>query len=127
MRNAVALANRMTQKLDLQEEFTHEAWIGTTGSKATPVYATGVSIKALIEQGSDDFRTSTGEVITVKAVMNVLEIVTPNGAANRHEPFDPRDRITLPDGTTGTPIEGLKKNLLDPSTGRPYLHTVGLG
>ena len=124
VRNAVALAKSVTSTL--QDNITLAAWTGQATSGAKPTYAAGVTLPALIEQGPTSFRTARGEVIAVKAVVHILQPVAANGAANREEPIDPRDKITLPNGTVGAPIMGAE-GFVDPSTNLPYLYTVALG
>ena len=124
VRNAVACAKSVTSAL--QADITLGAWTGQATSGAKPTYAAGVTLPALIEQGPVAFRTALGEVIAVKAVIHILQPITANGAANREEPIDPRDQITLPNGTVGPPIMGAG-GFVDPSTGLPYLYTIALG
>ena len=123
-RRARNIANALTKST--QAPFTHDAWV-SHGASGQPVYASeSVTRKGVIEQGPKPFRTALGEVILAKAVIYVLEPVESNGATGREEPFDPRDKITLPNGTVGAPIMGAS-GVVDPQTGVPYLYTVGLG
>ena len=124
VRNAVATAKSVTSSL--QADITHKAWTGQATSGAKPTYASGVTLPALIDQRPTAFRTALGEVIAVKAVIHILQPIAANGASGREEPIDPRDEITLPNGTVGAPIMGAG-GFVDPSTGRPYLYTIGLG
>ncbi len=123
VRNAVACAKSVTSAL--QADITHEAWTAPGTSGAPPTHAAGVTIPALIDQRPTAFRTALGLVIAVKAVIHILQPITANGAADREEPIDPRDKITLPNGTVGAPIMGAG-GFVDPSTGLPYLYTIGL-
>ena len=124
IRNAVATAKSVTSAL--QANITLAAWTGHATSGAQPTYATAVTLPALIEQGPVAFRTAAGETITVKAIVHILQPITANGTASREEPIDPRDKITLPNGTVGAPIMSAG-GFVDPSTGLPYLYTVALG
>jgi len=124
IRSSVAAANRATTAA--RADITLAAWTGQATSGAKPTYATAVTIPAIIDQGPVAFRTAKSEVVTVKAVIHILQPVAANGAANREEPIDPRDKITLPNGTVGSPIMGAS-GLVDPSTGLPYSFSVGLG
>ncbi len=121
IRNAVATAKSVTS--DAQVDITHEAWTGQATSGAKPTYAAGVTLPAFVDEKKDSFRTALGEVIAVTAIIHILQPVAANGAANREEPIDPRDQITLPSGTVGAPIMGAG-GFVDPSTGRPYYYTV---
>ena len=70
-------------------------------------------------------RTSTGADVVVRASVTFLTPLTANGAETRTEPIDPRDKIILPDGTTG-PIVNIS-GPVDPDTGAPFLFEVLLG
>ena len=123
IRDVVALADSVSTPL--RADITLEAWTGSATSGAAPTYAAAVTIPAIVDQSSDAFRSAAGETLAVKGVIRILRPVAANGSDNRKEPIDPRDRITLPDGTVGTPIMGVG-GLVDPSTGKPYTYTVGL-
>ena len=122
---AVRLVNRVTKSV--QADITIEPWIGQDGN-TKPTYDSAVIVKAIVEQGPLPFRNSLGETIVVKAILHILEPLEANGADNREEPLDPRDRITLPSGVVGAPIRGTATggDLVDPATGYPYFHTVAL-
>jgi hypothetical protein len=125
IRGAVATAKSVTAPLEV--DITHEAWTGLDNS-TKPTYATGVTLSALVEQGPVPFRTALGETVEVKAIVTILQPVTANGASGREEPIDPRDQITLPNGTIGAPIVATPEpGLVDPSTSVPYFHRVALG
>ena len=123
-RHVRGIADALTKST--QPEFTHEAWI-SHGASGQPTYASAVIRKGIIEQGPIAFRTALGETIMVKGIVHVLEPVTSNGTAGREEPFDPRDKITLPNGTVGAPIAAVPGGGVDPSTGLPYFYSVGIG
>ena len=122
IRSAVAAADAVLAEAEV--DITLAAWTGKDGS-TKPTYATAVTLGAHVGASSDIFRTSRGEVVAVKAVIHILRPVAANGATDRDEPIDPRDKITLPSGTVGAPIMGVGGQV-DPSTGRPYFYTVGL-
>lgn len=124
IRRAVAVANRATESVKC--EITLEPWI-SHDSAAKPTFDAAVTLKAIVVQGPTKFRTSLGDVIEVRAIVNILESVEANGADDRQEPIDPRDRITLPNGVVGAPILGMPPTLVDPETTAPYLFSVGLG
>ena len=124
IRSSVEVAKSATAAA--QADIALAAWTGQATSGAKPTYAAGVTLPAIIEQGPVAFRNALGETVTVKAVINILQPVAANGAANREEPIDLRDKITLPNGTVGSPIMGAS-GLVDPSTGVPYSYSVGLG
>lgn len=125
--SAVAVANSVTA--DLQDNVTHEAWTGQDGT-TKPTFAAGVARPALIEMepalgASGAIRSPQGEVLAVRAKLTFLGPITGNGAANRTEPIDKRDRFTLPDGTTGPVLQ--VAGMIDPNTDKPYLTEVLLG
>jgi hypothetical protein len=123
VRKGVAIANKATASL--QATVQHEAWIGQN-VYAAPLYAAAVSRPALVEEGSRPRRTSTGEVLMTRAHVTFLKPIEPNGAADRVEPIDPRDRITLPSGTTGLIVD-MDGMPVDPESGRSFLYGVWLG
>ena len=123
VRSAVATANTVTA--GLQAEVSHAAWIGnyTDGSDRID---TPVTRKAIVNLQATARRLPGGEIVQQKASVLFLEVVPPNGAAGRRaEPIDPRDQITLQDGTTG-PILYVG-GPLDPATGRGFITEVILG
>ena len=125
VRDVVSVANDLTA--DLQDTITLEQWTGNaTDGKRGSTYASGVSIKALVEMGPKPFRTSNGDTILAAAVVSILQPVTANGATGRQEPIDPRDRITLPNSEVAAPIMSAA-GFMDPSTNSPYFYTVALG
>ena len=123
VREAVDLADKITAPA--QANITLAAWTAHGTSGAAPTRAAGVTIPAHIDQRPTSLRTALGEVIAVKAVIHILRPIAANGAANREEPIDPRDEITLPNGTVGAPIMGAG-GYVDSSTGLPYSYTIGL-
>ncbi len=124
VRDAVALGQSITA--DLQVPIQHEAWIGQDIS-TDPLYATAVEYPAIVELGPKPFRTDQGEVILVRAIVNILQPIVPiGGIDDRDEPLDGRDQITLPSGIAGPPIMG-GGGVVDPSTRRPYAHRIAIG
>jgi hypothetical protein len=122
VRSAVAIANSVTSSL--QVVVSHEAWIGSD-SYGAPQYATAVNLSAIVEYRQRLRHLRDGQQVLQRAVVFLLEPVSPNGAAERREPIDPRDRIVLPDGTTG-PIYDVA-GLADPQTNASYYHEVVIG
>ena len=59
------------------------------------------------------------------AYVAFLEPIPPLGVADRVEPLDERDEITLPDGTQPKIVE--ISGFVDAGTGNPYFHEVWLG
>lgn len=121
--SGVAIAANLTATLRVN--VTHEAWTGTSGNYGTPTYATGVTRSALVEMRPSLRRLPDGTEVMAKATVTFLVPISANGASGRREPIDPRDKITLHDGTTGPIID--ISGLVNPDTTRPYLLVVSLG
>lgn len=122
VRSGVALADSLTTTL--QPSVTHEAWTGNDGEGGY-TYATGVSRAALVERKQKMVRSSTGEEVMSTHVVTFLRPIAAQGTSGRQEPIDPRDRITLPDGTRSSILS--INAFIDKDTGRGYLHEVYLG
>lgn len=118
----VALADSLTATL--QANCTYEAWLGVDrfGKES---YAAGVSMPTLIERKQDLVVDYEGEEVLSLATISILRPITNNGAAGRQEPIDPRDRFTLPDGTTGRILT--VESFVSPTSGAGYFHVVKLG
>jgi len=115
----------------LQGVIALSAWTGTD-DYSKPTYANAVFIPAIIEDqthlrrvGRSKQDVVDGQEVVQKAMVTIPRPVAPNGAANRKEPIDPRDKITLPNGYTG-PIMNIN-GIIDPATGLPYMFEIGLG
>lgn len=119
----MALANTITAPL--QVNVTFEAWVGSGDYGTDSLYAEPLALPAIVEMKQQLRRSYSGEEVQQRAVVTFLAPVRPNGAAGRREPIDPRDRITLPDGTTGPILDA--QGLADPATGAPYFQVVALG
>lgn len=122
VRSGLATAARVTA--NLQVTVTHEAWTGVDGY-GKPTFSRARCVRAIVEQRQRAMRSRSGEVIFTRASVLILEPLAPNGARGRVEPIDPRDRVTLPDGTTGPIVD--VNGLVDPSTDAPYYAEVWIG
>lgn len=122
IKNGVALADKLTA--DLQPTVTHSAWIATTGTGKS-VFGAPMTRAAIVERKQKLVKTGGGQELLSQHVVSFLRPVAPHGAAGRSEPIDARDRITLPDGTTG-PILHVD-TFVDRVTGAGYYHQVFLG
>lgn len=118
----VAIADKVTATA--QVTVRHYAWIGV-GSSGEPVYASPVSRKAIVELNERHYKNATGEEVVQKASVLFPRPITPNGATERREPIDPRDKIVLPSGYTG-PIRTVQ-GVVSPLTSGPYALEVTLG
>jgi hypothetical protein len=119
----IAIADSATK--DVQPFVTHEAWTGQDefGSSS---YAAPVLRQAIVDLTRHQVATGGGLMVTVVATVTFLEAVAANGAADRKEPIDPRDVITLSDGTTG-PILNAPDSVVNPQTGLPFYNKVMIG
>lgn len=122
VRAGLATAKKITA--DLQVDVTHAAWTGVDGY-ALPTFASAITRKAIVERRQRIIRTTSGETVMSRATVLFLEPIKKNGASGRTEPIDPRDVITLPDGTTGPIVD--VNGLMDPTTDRPYYAEVFIG
>ncbi len=124
VRSAVATADKIVKSLE--ENVSHQAWTGTGGDLfGKSGFATAVTRKAIVEQVIKERRLPDGRTVLTSAKLTFLAVIPPNGTAGRQEPIDPRDKLTLADGTTG-PILNIT-GLRDPEKSRPYLVEVWLG
>jgi hypothetical protein len=122
---AVAIANRAVGNLDLKVTVTVHAWTSQDVFGA-PSYAAPVSYDVILDERQQQKRDAEGKLVSTRAYIAFLEPITPNGAAGRVEPLDPRDKIVLPDGVTTGPIVATT-GFVNKETGRPYFHEVWLG
>jgi hypothetical protein len=122
VRSAVATAKKSTAAL--QADIQLAAWISDT-ARGKPNYAPAVLYPAIVEEKQRKLTDFQGVEVLSTHKVTILRPVVAHGADNRQEPVDARDKLTLPDGTTG-PILAVG-GMTDPSTGKPYLHEIWLG
>lgn len=120
----IAVANTVTENGELQDEVSIAAWTGYA-SNGTPTFASTVSIPALIELKVQRIKLPNGDLVNSIAKVTFLRPITANGATGRREPIDPRDDITLPDGTVGRALQ--TEGLVNEQTGAPFMLQVWLG
>lgn len=145
LRNGVAAVDRVARTLQVGSDpavgpVLHEAWIGTSAATTpsglpagvygddtaeTNRFAPPVEIQAIVEWGAVRVDTKTGTAIQTLAKITIPRAIAANGAPGRNEPFDDRDRITLPGGRTG-PIVAVE-GLIDPGTGLLLMTEMWLG
>lgn len=125
VRNGVALANSITKPL--QVSVVHRAWLGDDDT-SKPTYGSPTSRLAIVADSSKKFKRDDGEEVIATTYIGFLEPIPPvtQTVVGRNNPLDERDQLTLPDGRTG-PILKTDGGLVDPLTGRTYLHQVWLG
>jgi len=123
IRSAVEAAN--SQTASLQVDVVHQAWLAPSNGLGEADYGPPVARPALVQEGVLHHEMPDGKVITTKARLAFVGPIPPNGAPDRQEPIDPRDRLILPSGLTGYIVE-VPGALIDPGTGAPYVRTVWL-
>jgi hypothetical protein len=109
----------------VQAPITIRAWIGADGYGAA-TFASPVTYKAVVDTTRKDIAGASGQVLAVVATITIIGDVRPNGAPGRIEPVDPRDIVTLSDGRTG-PIVSAPNSVMDPGTGRGFIHEIMIG
>lgn len=122
VRAGVAIAHQVTETL--QVDVSLSRWQSQDAFGAV-TYSTAADYPALVEYKVRLHETASGKLVQTRAKVTFLTVIPSNGAANRTEPIDSRDRIVLPDGTTGPIVD--VAGLVNPSTERPYMLEVYLG
>jgi len=105
----------------------HEAWVGADG-RGGDLYAAAAPRRALIDLTKREIHTSSGKFVRVFAMLTFLDPIadtSANSGFTRENPIDPRDILTLPDGTTA-PIADTGA-FMDPVTSRPVFNATVLG
>lgn len=121
IRSGVKTIDTVTKSL--QPTVTHRAW-KSADVYGSPVFASPKSYKAVVEQKQELRKTSSGQLVMTKASVMIIQPVPPDGAPGRVEPIDPRDIITLPDGTTGKIVD--VQGFVDEKTDHPYFSEIYL-
>lgn len=101
-----------------------------TGSDANgdETYASAISFKAIVDY-TNKVTIRNAQMVSISATLTILERVLFNNTLTdppRRNPIDPRDRITLPDGTTG-PIISVPGSVNNPKTGTGFIQVVEIG
>lgn len=122
LRKGVAVAARTTRSLQL--DVTLERWTGSDG-RGGKTLASPIKVRAIVDRTHRTVRSATGQEVLSTVKLTILTPLAKQGASGRQEPIDPRDVITLPDGTT-SPILDVR-GVLDPTTRAPYATDVFLG
>ena len=123
IRKGVALADKMTDSLQCNVQ--HFAWIGNNDYGGPDYETSPVIRRGIVEEKEYLRRLPDGQEVTQKASITFPRPIAANGAADRREPIDPRDKLVLPSGYTG-PILGVF-GVVDPSTQQPYSFEVIMG
>jgi hypothetical protein len=122
----VGIANKVTK--DLQGAISHYPWIAQNafGSvQSQSPFGQPIIRNGIIQQQGRWRQIANGNMVFTYAHIVFLEPFAHIEAPNRKNPIDPRDRLVLPDGTTG-PIVDID-GLFNPGTKSPYFCEVWLG
>lgn len=106
---------------------SHQAWVGADG-RGGDLYATAANRRALIDLTKKVLHTTSGRYVNVFATLSFLDPIadtSANSGFTRENPIDPRDILTLPDGSTA-PIQQTGA-FMDPVTSRPVFNDTILG
>lgn len=120
----IAIADKITKPL--QGQISIQPWIGQDGVGGHS-YGTTKLVNAAIDTTRKRV-FGQGQEVVIMASLTIMEAIADTVATPPHvrvNPIDPRDIITLPDGTTGPTI--LAGGYMDPSTSRPVSNDVMLG
>ena len=120
--DGISLAKDLTG--DLQPNVTIEPWTGSN-NEGEATYGTGVTFAAVVEKKQRLVRDFNGVERVATAVVTILQAITADGTANRREPVDPQDRVTLADGEIGKILR--VEGMISKATGAPYMVQIWLG
>lgn len=123
VRSGIATIDGITKSL--QVAVTHAAWISDEAGYGAPKFDAPITRRCLIEPKNTMKVTKDGREIVQRFQLTLIAPVSPNGAVGRTEPIDPRDALTLPDGSTGIIMN--VSGLTDPKTNRAYMWEVAIG
>lgn len=116
-----------SQTKGAQSQIKLEQFTGS-GPSGDMTYADPVFPFAVVDY-SNKVSIRGGQIVTVSATLTITERVEPNLTVTdppRKNPIDPRDKITLPDGTTG-PIISAPGSVNNPLTGTGFIQVVEIG
>lgn len=130
VRNAIGIADNLTAAL--QVTVKHYAWISTNVKgehQYDPEYR---NRKCLSQKKRARTRFESTSEIRQVTILTFLRAIAEHGSPGREEPIDPRDKIILPDGSTGPISDVSRKSELqggldDPTTNQPYMYQVTIG
>lgn len=123
---AFAAANAAAEGLGIAQDVVHEPWIGDVNGVGDEIPPTPVTLRALVQMDPAVDRNPRGQAVKLRAIVTFLEPPEPVGVPGRREPIDPRDRIILPDGSTGQIVD-IKAGLTNPDTEQPFAVQVSIG
>lgn len=116
LRAGIQIADQLTA--GVQCDVTYEAYVTEDGD-GDEEYDDPVTVACVLDQTKRQKTTSSGRVETVIATLTFPRALSFT--------IGPKDRITLPDGTTGPLIIDTPDAVVDPGTGRGLIQTVMIG
>jgi hypothetical protein len=125
LRTGIAIADRVTGGSGgLQGTVLLYPWEGS-GDYGEADFGIAIPVDAIIDERQYKRRLKSGDDVIQRAEITILRPIAPNGAENRREPIDTRDKIVLPSGYTGPilDIDGPHDSL----TGAPSMFRIILG
>lgn len=124
LRDGIQIINRLTS--DLQVYVHHYAWVGQDGMGDEDYADSPHKLKAIVEPMHQQRHEVNGRVLRIKCKVTILEAIPDTFITQpRDNPIDHRDKIVLPDGSTGPIVEN--PGMLDPTTNKPYFAEILLG
>lgn len=111
----IAIADQLTA--GVQTGVTHYPWTAADGD-GDESFGTGVLVYCVLDQTRKQVSTPNGRVQAIVATLTF-----PRGGLN----IGPKDKIVLPDGTSGPLILDSPDAVFDPVTGRGFITTVRIG
>lgn len=122
--DALELADELLEDEQILEPITVARWTGQD-VEGDPTYAADITPPAIVELKQQLRKDANGVEVMSKTKLTIIRPIPDEGTAGRREPIDPRDKVTLPDGTTGPIID--IGGLVSGGTGKPYMLEVWLG
>ena len=116
----------------MKMDVTLTPWVGQDG-KGADSFGTPLSLRALVEyKGAGTLKYGNGITIVTVAELTFLdpvpETTTLDAKFVREGPFDSRDKITLPNGSSYVGVvNDSGAGFVDSGTGNPFATTVTLG
>jgi hypothetical protein len=101
----------------VQSSVSHYAFLGANGD-GDESYDDPVPVSCVLDQTRKQVSTPQGRLEAIVATLTF-----PRGGIN----IGPKDKIVLPDGTTGPLILDAPDAVFDPVTGRGFITTVRIG
>lgn len=121
----INIANSLTP--GVQSICVLEQFIGS-GPSGDFEYDDPINVNAVVDY-TNKVSIREGQIVTVSATITVLERIEPNLAVTdppRKNPIDPRDKLTLPDGSTGS-IISVPGAVNNPKTGTGFIQVIEIG